>query len=145
MAENQSGKRSREAKGNAAGSPEATVRRKDEAGKGRNRDRVARILNGRGSAEGQSLKGSWVEAAEADARTKPGEEAVKRGGHRKHLWNGCGSEAGRSEREQTGKLNKRNRMNRMGNQAVRKGKIRGSRKASLGRWESHWEAEPAEG
>ena len=33
----------------------------------------------------------------------------------------------------------------MGNQAVRKGKIRERRKELPGRWESHWEAEPAEG
>ena len=33
----------------------------------------------------------------------------------------------------------------MGNQAARKGKIRGNRKVRAGRWESHWEAEPAEG
>ena len=33
----------------------------------------------------------------------------KTGRKLKHLWNGCGSEAGKSEREQTGELNKQNR------------------------------------
>ena len=86
-----------------------------------------------------------MEAERTYAWTDPGKEAVKSGGERKHLWNGCGSEAGKSERKRTGELSKRNRRGRTGNQAAKKGKIRQDRKEALGRWESHWEAEPAEG
>ena len=45
-----------------------------------------------------------MEAERTDARTDPGKEAVKGGGERKHLRNGCGSESGKSERKQTAKL-----------------------------------------
>ena len=40
----------------------------------------------------------------------------------KHLWNGCGSETGKDERKQTGKLSKQNWKEGTGNQAGDKGK-----------------------
>ena len=44
----------------------------------------------------------------------------------KHLWNGCGSEAGKSERKRTAKLSTGTGKERMGNQAWENG---GSRRS----------------
>ena len=44
----------------------------------------------------------------------------------KHLWNGCGSEAGKSERKQTAKLSTGTGVERMGNQAGENGESRRS-------------------
>ena len=43
-----------------------------------------------------------------------------------HLWNGCGSEAGKSERKRTAKLSTETGKERMGNQAGENGESRGS-------------------
>ena len=48
----------------------------------------------------------------------------------KHLWNGCGSEAGRSERKQTGKLSTKTGKESTGNQAGENGENRRSESES---------------
>ena len=53
-------------------------------------------------------------------RRKEPEET--KGRRSEHLWNGCGSETGKSERKQTVGLSKQNRKKRTGNQPGRKRK-----------------------
>ena len=59
----------------------------------------------------------------------------------KHLWNGCGSEAGKSERKRTAKPSTGTWKEGMRNQAGEKGGNRGSESGD-GHWESNCEAEP---
>ena len=59
----------------------------------------------------------------------------------KHLWNGCGSEAGKSERKRTAKPSTGTWKEGMRNQAGEKGETVEA-KAETGHRESHCEAEP---
>ena len=54
----------------------------------------------------------------------------KTGREGKHLWNGCGSEAGKSERKRTAKLSTETGEERTGNQAGENGESRGSKSES---------------
>ena len=59
-----------------------------------------------------------------------GSEVEKTGKEGQHLWNGCGSEAGKSERKQTAKPSPGTGKERTGNQAGENGESRGSESES---------------
>ena len=89
---------------------EAAVRQRQEAGKGRNRKPSSwkRNRSGRKKAEEK-----W-KSPEAKAEGK-------------HLWNGCGSETGKSERKRTAKLSTRTGKECMRNQAGENGETEEAR------------------
>ena len=60
--------------------------------------------------------------AKKDKGRKEAEETKRR--EDKHLWNGCGSETGKSERKRTAKLSKQNRTEGIRNEPERERKDR---------------------
>ena len=94
---------------------EATVRRRQEAGK----ERTVRL---------SSRKESGSERKEAEAERKmPEEKGTKGTGEEgKHSWNSCGSEARKGERKHTAKLSTGTGKECTGNQAGKNGENRGS-------------------
>ena len=75
-------------------------------GNGRNR----RLSSQKPKREPDERKGIARKTPQGSRKTEKGE----------HLWNGCGSEAGKDERKQTERLSTGNRKRSMGNQAERK-------------------------
>ena len=94
---------------------EATVRRRQEAGK----ERTVRL---------SSRKESGSERKEAEAERKiPEKKGTKGTGKEgKHLRNSCGSESGKGERKHTAKLSTGTGKECTGNQAGKNGEKRGS-------------------
>ena len=86
-----------------SGTGEATVRRKREERKGRSRRLSSWKRKGRGRKKAR-LKWKMPEARAEG----------------KHLWNSCGSEAGKGERKRTAELSTRSRKEDMGNQVGEK-------------------------
>ena len=78
----------------------------------------------------QSLKRKGPKGNESEEGQIP--KAGSRGNEAEseHLWNGCGSEAGKSERKRTAKLSTETGKERMGNQAGENGGSRGSESES---------------
>ena len=86
------------------GTEEATVRQKREERKGRNRGLSSRKRNGSGRKE--------AEGKRKMRKAKAGS---------KHLWNSCGSEAGKGEKKHTAKLSTGTGTECTGNQAGENG------------------------
>ena len=92
---------------------EATVRRKREERKGRNRRLSSRKRNGSGGHPANGKRKTW--------KAKAGSE---------HLRNGRGSESGKGERKHTAKLSTGTGKECTGNQARENGEDRGSESES---------------
>ena len=122
---NQAGEKAENGEARAeSGTVEATERRKQGSRKGRNRRPSSWNRKGSGRKEAEGLRKMLKAKAEG-----------------KHLWNGCGSEAGKGERKRTAKPSTRTWKERMGNQPGEKGE-RGKAKAEPKHRESSCEAEP---
>ena len=88
-----------------------------------------------GSMQLEQIKGSRKRKIPKGKRTRGSETEGK------HLWNGCGSEAGKSERKRTAKLSTGIRKEGTGNQAGEKEETEEAR-AETGHRESNCEAAP---